>query len=215
MAQVISALGLLLPSSPLYSTLSVLPEPDATAPTSITTTYVVQVAVHNSLPTLEEIVSLTEIDKEEKVKKEVDRRRMRLGASRPEKIKAEVVREIWDSSAVRSEFFNCSNVFILCLASQLPSLYNEILNHPNTSDELRRSTESKLLRHKYQYMEAVSIGVDSVLKQRLFSEVEQLSGGVVLLGLPDELAWMFIMESKDAYDIGKSEYLEQANATLK
>jgi superkiller protein 3 len=203
LAQVIDALGLLLPSSPLYSILSVLPEPDATTPTSTTTAYVVQVAIHNSLPTLEEIVSLTEADEEEKIDKEVERRRMRLGASRPEKIKVEVGLEVWSSSAVRSVVLSVHPCYIHTVC-QLPSLYNEILNHPNTSDELRRSTESKLLRYKYQHMEsAPAAGVDISLKQRLVSEVERLSGGAVLLDLPDELAWMFVIESKDAYDIGK------------
>lgn len=71
-----------------------------------------QVSIHNSLPTLEEIVSLTEMDEEETIKKEVDRRRMRLGASRPEKIKVEVRWEIWESSTVSPassylQFFIC------------------------------------------------------------------------------------------------------------
>lgn len=87
---------------------------------------------------------------------------------------------------------------------QLPSLYNEILNHPNTSDDLRRSTESKLLQRKYQHLEAAPVtGVDSSLKQKLLKEVVELSSGAVLLGLPDELAWMFFIESKDAYNIRK------------
>ncbi|KAF8504124.1 TPR-like protein [Gautieria morchelliformis] len=180
--QVIKALGLLLPGSPLYAALSVLPEPDPTAPTS-TTTYAVQDSIHNSLPTLEEIVSLIERDEEEKIKKEVERRRMRLGAGRPEKIKLDVGREVWD-------------------ASTLPSLYNELLNHPNTSDDLRRSTESKLLRRKYQHLQSVpAVGANSSSKQKLLSEVDDLSKGAVLLNLPDELAWMFFIESRDAYHI--------------
>ena len=94
-----------------------LPEPDPTAPTSSTTTYAVQVSIHNSLPILEEIVSLTEFDEEEKIKKEVDRRRMRLGASRPEILKAEVGREIWESSTVSLVSSNHPLVIFLLLVA--------------------------------------------------------------------------------------------------
>ena len=66
----------------------------------MSTTYAVQVSVYNSLPTLEEIVTLTEADEEEKIRKEVDRRRMGLGVSRPEEIKVEVGREVWETSTV-------------------------------------------------------------------------------------------------------------------
>jgi superkiller protein 3 len=59
-------------------------------------------AIHDSLPVLEEIVNLTEKDEEEVVKREVEKRRMRLGASGPEKLKKEVGREVWGGSKVRS-----------------------------------------------------------------------------------------------------------------
>ncbi|KAF8513017.1 TPR-like protein [Hysterangium stoloniferum] len=186
--QVIEALSLLLPSSSLYTTLSMLPEPTPTAPAS-TTTYDIQLAIYNSLPTFEEIVALTERVEEERIKKEVERRRMRLGAPRPEQIKNEVAREVWD-------------------ASELPSLYNEILNHPNTGDELRRSTESKLLRRKLQHLESLPLLDESMIaKQKLLSEIEDLSNGVVLLGIPDELAWMFFLDSKDVYSIEEYGFL--------
>jgi len=78
-----------------------LPEPDPTAPAS-TTTFAIQTAVHNTLPTLEEVISLTEKDEEERIKKEVDKRRMRLGSGRPEQIKKDVSREVWENSKVIS-----------------------------------------------------------------------------------------------------------------
>ncbi len=86
---------------------------------------------------------------------------------------------------------------------QLPRLYNEILNHPNTSDDLRRETESKLLRMKQTHL--FSIPADSKNKDkkaRLAAEVEELINGIVLLKIPDELAWTLLTESKDAERIG-------------
>ncbi|KIJ39435.1 hypothetical protein M422DRAFT_32689 [Sphaerobolus stellatus SS14] len=179
---VIDALTLLLPTSPLYRTLSMLPEPEPTAPTS-TTIYGIQTAVYNSLPILEEVVSLMERNEDEQIKKEVDKRRMRLGAGRPEQIQKDVSREVWEKS-------------------NLPALYDEILNHPNTGDELRRSTESKLLRQKMQHLEALpNSGAEGKLKQQVLSEVEKLCNGAILLGFQDEVPWMFIIDNKDAYDI--------------
>ena len=85
----------------------------------------------------------------------------------------------------------------------MPRLYNEILNHPNTSDDLRRQTESKLLRMKQVHL--LSLPADSKRKDekaRLAAEVEDLINGIVLLKLPDELAWTLLIESKDAERIG-------------
>ena len=85
------------------------------------------------------------------------------------------------------------------MAPQLPSLYNDILNHSNTSDDLRRSTESKLLRHKQSYLHALPISSEKI---RVANEVEELARGTVLLGIHDELAWMIYIEGKDCSTIG-------------
>lgn len=90
---------MLLPESSFYPVLSALPPPDPANPTA-TTTLSIQEAVHNSLPVLEEIIIMTEKDEEETLKKEVDKRRMRLGAAGPEELKKEVGREVWGSSQV-------------------------------------------------------------------------------------------------------------------
>jgi superkiller protein 3 len=58
--------------------------------------------MHNSLPTLEEIVALTEKDEEENLKREIDKRKTRLGAAGPEELKKEVGREVWGTSKVMS-----------------------------------------------------------------------------------------------------------------
>jgi len=98
---VIGALEFLLPGSSLYPVLSTLPPPNPTNPTS-TTTFATQEAVHNSLPIFEEIIALTEKDEDETVKKEIDKRRTRLGAFGLEELKREVGREVWGASKVMS-----------------------------------------------------------------------------------------------------------------
>jgi hypothetical protein len=86
---------------------------------------------------------------------------------------------------------------------QLPRFYNEILNHPNTSDDLRRATESKLLRHRQRYLYAIPVSGESApLKTRIAGELESLVDGIVLLGIPDLLAWNLFINSKDCETIG-------------
>jgi superkiller protein 3 len=95
----VEALSFLLVSSPYYSTLSELPEPDATAPTG-STTYDIQAAIYNSLPILQEIIELTEVDENETITQEVQKRRTRLGAPPLEILKGEIKLEIWSASKV-------------------------------------------------------------------------------------------------------------------
>jgi len=57
--------------------------------------------------------------------------------------------------------------------SQLPIFYNEVMSHPNAPDQLRRETESKLLRHKRQYLAALpTAGDQAELKKTLAAEVQ-------------------------------------------
>ncbi|KAI9442528.1 TPR-like protein [Lactarius indigo] len=172
-------LSLYLPDSPLYSTLSTLPVPDFTNPTS-TTTFPSQVAIHNSLPTLEEIVSLTEADEKRTLQSEVARRRTRLNAGSLRDVENEVTREVYGGS-------------------KLPHLYDEILNHSDTSDELRRLIESKQLRHVREHL--FSLPLDDPKKRKLATEVEKLVSGVVLLRVPDELAWTTFIDGQDSETI--------------
>lgn len=76
-----------------------------------------------------------------------------------------------------------------------------MLNHPSTSDELRRETESKLLRHKLRHLYALPN--TSEKKPILFDEVEDMASGAVLLEIPDEVAWTFVVEGKDCDTIGE------------
>ncbi|KAH9083896.1 TPR-like protein [Lactarius deliciosus] len=181
--QLSDALSLYLPDSPFYSTLSTLPVPDFTNPTS-TTTFPSQVAIHNSLPTLEEIVSLTEADEKRTFQSEVAKRRTRLNAGSLRDVENEVAKEVYGSS-------------------KLPHLYDEILNHSDTSDELRRLTESKQLRHVREHL--FSLPLDDPRKQKLATEVEKLVSGVVLLRVPDELAWTTFIDGQDIRNHRRSE----------
>lgn len=91
--------------------------------------------------------------------------------------------------------------------SQLPGLYDEIMNHPHASDDLRRSTESKLLRYKQQLLHALPNTTEFVAQKRqITSELHDLISGMVLLQISDELAWLIFIEGKDAPTIRSSIY---------
>lgn len=83
---------------------------------------------------------------------------------------------------------------------QLPRLYDEVISHPNTSDEHRRETESKLLNHRQQYLAALPVGEE---KTKVAAEVDEQINGMVLLKIPNELAWTLFIEAKDAESIGE------------
>lgn len=97
--QVVSALSYLLPDSSLSATLSNLPPPDPTNPTA-SPIFDMQVAVHNSLPVIEEIVSIIERDEEVLIKNEFDKRRTRLGGPSPDQLKKDIGVEVWGTSRV-------------------------------------------------------------------------------------------------------------------
>ncbi|KAG6878535.1 hypothetical protein C0993_004433 [Termitomyces sp. T159_Od127] len=182
--KVIEAMSLLLPQSPVYVALSSLPAPDLTNPTS-TSTLPAQIAIHHSLPHIEELVRLVETEEEDTIKKEVEKRRTRLGAPSLEVLKDEVAREVSGRS-------------------RLPSLYEEILNHVNTSDDLRRSVDAKMLRHMQRYLYAIPDTPDfSHEKSKVLARVDELLKGAIILRIPDELAWTMYLESTDCETIAE------------
>ncbi|KAF9007975.1 hypothetical protein BDQ17DRAFT_1275914 [Cyathus striatus] len=185
--QLVDTLSHLLHDSPFYSLLSSLPEPDATN-SAATTTFEIQVAIHNTLSTLNEIVDILEKVEDEHLCEEVEKRRTRLGAAGPEAIRKEVGCEIWSKS-------------------RLPALYSEILNHPNTSDELRRETDSKLFRFKQRYLQALPNTTESAqTKASLLREVDDMASGAVLLNIPDIDLWTHFLESQDHENIADYGY---------
>ena len=163
-----------------------------------------QNAIHNGFQVLEEITSLTEALEEDTFKREVEKRRMRLGAPSPEQIKKELFIEIFSKSQVRT-----SRSLILRGNSrigrlQLPSLYESILNHPSTSDEVRRAIESKQLRNKHKYLHSIPPTKEHLpLKRRISSELDDLVDGIILLHKEDELAWSIFFESRDCEDMSQ------------
>ena len=77
-------------------------------------------------------------------------------------------------------------------------MYNEVLNHINTSDELRRSTESKLLRYKQRYQHALPLDGNGIAeKRRIGHEIDDIVNGIVLLNIADELAWLLFLDAQD------------------
>jgi superkiller protein 3 len=81
-------------------------------------------------------------------------------------------------------------------------LYEEVIGHPNTTDDLRRVTEGKLLRHRVRFLHSLSATKDAERKKPASDIVDALVDGVVLLNIPDELAWSMSIEGKDAAIIG-------------
>ncbi|RXW12392.1 hypothetical protein EST38_g13464 [Candolleomyces aberdarensis] len=174
--QIASALMEVLPGSEYYPLLSSLPEPDSTNPTS-TSTFWLQSAIHDSLPVLEEVVSLLETEEQARFTKDFNARRTRLGGPKPAELKKELDREICDNS-------------------KLPTLYNEVLNHPKTSEDLRRSTEAKLIQFKQKHLYSTpATGVK--VKGKLREELENLIDGVVLIRRPNEEAWLLYLDWQD------------------
>jgi len=83
---------------------------------------------------------------------------------------------------------------------QLPVLYDEVLNHPGTSDELRRVIESKLVRYKQQLFYALP-STDPE-KHQLGMQLDEIISGIVTIGIPDEFAWCTWLEGRDSDTVG-------------
>ena len=119
-AQLFDAISLILPQSALYPVFATLPFPDPTNPT-LTTTYVAQTAIHNSLSVLEQLIALLEAYEDQYLKKEVEKRRTRLGASPLEKLTKEVGMEIWATSRVRTIYLIIRALISIFVCSSLGS----------------------------------------------------------------------------------------------
>lgn len=80
-----------------------------------------------------------------------------------------------------------------------------MLNHPNTSDELRGEIEAKQLRYKQRHVQALPSTKEGLaLKEKAVRDLDELIEGIVLLQKPDELGWKLFLESRDCDDLGKS-----------
>lgn len=89
------------------------------------------------------------------------------------------------------------------------------MSHPNASDEIRRQAESKLLRHKQQLLFALPDTKEfSVQKKKISAEVQDLVSGIVLIQIPNELAWTLFIEAKNAVSVGQYKSFTSKFATL-
>lgn len=89
---------------------------------------------------------------------------------------------------------------MLIFSDQLPRVYDQILNHPATSDDLRRATDAKIYRYKQKLLH--SLESSDPAKKRIQAELDEITRGTILLGIPDELVWTVFLESKDAPQLG-------------
>lgn len=172
-------------------------------------TYEAQELIHNTIPILEQIVSNAEKEEEDAITKEINKRRTRLSVTTSaEETKKSVLREVM-------------------LVSDLPSLYEKVLAHHLAPDELRRSTEQKLLRYLHTLLlalpspflkspdaavseakrseeEAVA-GRSRRQKDEIRAKVEEMARGMTTLRLPDELAWTIMLEWPDMQSEGTTQ----------
>lgn len=168
--------------------------------------------MQNSLPALEEIISIVEHREAAAIAQETDRRRMRLTG------KVQTAEETLRS--VQSDLMGSSG---------LPKLYTQVLSHPYASDTLRRFTEAKLLFHFYSYLISIPPFLDEDAsplnlpqdtkeiqtkrkqKKKLKERTLALASDMVLLKVPDRLAWSIKLNwtdvdgpsSYDLYDLRK------------
>ncbi|CED83821.1 TPR repeat-containing protein [Phaffia rhodozyma] len=176
--QLIAALSYLRSSSPYYHTLSLLPPPTPSEPTSTTTQYV-QTVLQDELCVLKEIVELTEKEDLQIRAKEVEKRRMRLGGGKPQ-TKSQVEEAVFAENAVEST---------------LPELYQSMLNHPSLALEEYREIEQKLFSFHLALLYALPITSPYKAKER--KEVKDLAKGAVLIESNDRDAWKVDLEWGD------------------
>lgn len=201
-SQLIDALALLLPSSPTYALLTSLPAAEPTKPLA-SPYHAIQLALRSPLAPLLELVSLAEAEESQLIEAEIKKRRQRLGG---QTLSASETRR-----AVEGEFMR---------SSRLPNLYRAVLDEPDASadEELRRGVERKLLLHLRTLLNALPSSYDETsldlrkgekkqevreeedrLKALVRGDVEELARGMVLIGVPDESAWIVGIEWKDRY----------------
>lgn len=110
-------------------------------------------------------------------------------------------------------------------------LYEQLLEHPQASDDLRRYTESKLLYHHLTYLqslpspfapalaaatseaqketEAKEVKKYSAIKHSVRETVEKLAEGMVLLRVPEPAAWGIRLDWTDVASPGELPYPQE------
>lgn len=150
------ALATQLPSSPIYSYLEGrLPQPSAV---------------------LTRIAEIHETQEIATIKKLIDERRLRLGATLEN-----------TTSTVKNEIYS---------QSPLEGIYEEIINWTN-DDELRREYEEKLLERVYDTLLVLPAGQ----KEEKREKVMKLAHDMVVIKHPYHLAWQIELEWRSGLDV--------------
>ncbi|GEM07171.1 antiviral protein SKI3 [Rhodotorula toruloides] len=203
----IETLSLLLPSSHQYPIFRTLPIYDPTSPTA--TSYpTVQQAVTSPLRTLLEIIAHVSGKETAAVDAEIKKRRQRLGG--PALTAEETTRQ------VQAEMLP---------QSRLPTLWRQVLDDPDAGNDetLRRGIERQLLAHLRMTLRALPSSFDPPsldlsakaktkaekqmelerdAKDAYRAQVEDLTHGMVVIGVPDGSAWEVEVEWSDRFADG-------------
>ncbi|PWN26217.1 hypothetical protein BDZ90DRAFT_233352 [Jaminaea rosea] len=182
-SQKADALAMMVQGSKYHSLLEdSLPPPQPTRTSESPTIFQVQMAVHlDSLKIIRQIIELREALENDLVEKEVEKKRMRIdgaGKSR-DTLRNEAGVEIWSNS-------------------KLPCLYQQVLSHADAADDERREAEAKLLRYQHRLLCAMPTALSDAkgqMRQRLI----ELAHGMVIVGVPDELAWSIHLEWDNSF----------------
>ncbi|CAK1365920.1 unnamed protein product [Cercospora beticola] len=126
--------------------------------------------------TLTRLIEITETEEAERIKKEINERRTRIGA-KVGQVTVEVKREVFTNS-------------------DLENLYQQLINW-STDDEVRREYEEKLLQRAYDTL--VVLPLDQ--KAAKLDQVLTLAEGMVIIHHPFRLAWDLVLESRDMDDL--------------
>lgn len=138
--------------------------------------------------TVSKIAASIEKSEQEAIGKEIAKRRMRLGANL-EQVTKDVKREVLSKSDVHS---SCVVTYF-----QLEGFYQKVIDW-SEDVETRRKYESKLLRHARDTL-LVCFPEEREMRR---DKVWQIAHGMVVLNIPDELAWTISVDWKDFEFIG-------------
>lgn len=138
--------------------------------------------------TVSKIAISIEKSEQEAIGKEIAKRRIRLGANL-EQVTKDVNRDVLSKSDVYS---SCVITYF-----QLEDFYQKIIDW-SEDVETRREYESKLLRHAWDTL-LVCFPEERDMRR---DKVWQIAHGMIVLNMPDELAWTISVDWKDFEFIG-------------
>ncbi|CAK4001289.1 Superkiller 3 [Lecanosticta acicola] len=119
---------------------------------------------------------ITEAEEEQRIKKEINNRRTRIG-SKVGQVTLEVKREVFGSS-------------------DLETLYQNVIDWSN-DDGVRRQYEEKLLQRAYD----VLVVLPMEQKSSKLNQVLDLAEGMVIIHHPFLMAWDLVLETRDVEDL--------------